>query len=236
MLGGNFNQPPILPSNQSPLGALPARFRRERLLIVGCGDVGLRVVRALRVGVSAGVRVLALTSTPERVDGLRQMGITPLTGNLDNAASLRRLAGIAHRVLHLAPPPNTNPEVKGKVGSQGDPGDPHTRALLAALRRRTAPGRLVYGSTSGVYGDCRGELVSETRAMNPQSARATRRIDAEQRVRHHGRATGTRVNTLRIPGIYALDRPNGTPATRLQKRNTGAARRRRRVHQPHSRR
>ena len=172
---------------------------------MGCGDVGVRVVRALGGRVSAGVRVLALTSSPGRVAGLRQMGVTPLAGNLDDAASLRRLAGIAQRVLHLAPPPNSGA------------GDPRTRALLAALRRRTAPGRLVYGSTSGVYGDCHGEQVAETRAMNPQSARATRRIDAEQRVRHHGRATGTRVNTLRIPGIYALDRPNGTPATRLQK-------------------
>ncbi len=181
---------------------------------MGCGDVGVRVVRALGGGVSTGVRVLALTSSPGRVAGLRQMGVTPLAGNLDDAASLRRLAGIAQRVLHLAPPPNTNREVKGDAG---DPGDPRTRALLAVLRRRTAPARLVYGSTSGVYGDCQGDLVSETRVLHPQSARAARRIDAEQRVRHQGRASGTRVNILRIPGIYALDRPNGTPATRLQK-------------------
>ena len=210
MLGGIFNQPPILPSNQNPLGALPARFRRERLLIVGCGDVGLRVARAL----SAGVRVLALTSSAERVAGLRHRGITPLPGNLDDAASLRRLAGIAHRVLHLAPPPNTNREVKGNAG---DPGDPRTRALLAVLRRRTTPARLVYGSTSGVYGDCQGEVATEIRAVNAKSARAEKRVDAEARVRHFGRATGTRVKVLRIPGIYALDRANGTPAARLQK-------------------
>src|SRR4051812_6644853 len=54
---------PILPSNQSPLGALPGRFRRERLLVVGCGDVGLRLVRAL----NGRVRILALTSSPQRV-------------------------------------------------------------------------------------------------------------------------------------------------------------------------
>ena len=198
---GNFSQAPILPSNQSPLGALPARFRRERVLIVGCGDIGLRVARSL----GRGVRVMALTSSPQRVAELRQKGITPLVGNLDDAAGLQRLAGMAMRVLHLAPPP-------GEGG-----GDPRMRDLIVALRRRSIPQRFVYGSTSGVYGDCQGEVVAETRAVKAQSGRATRRIDAERRIRHLGRATGMRMNILRIPGIYALDRANGTPALRLQK-------------------
>ena len=77
----------------SALGALPARFRRERLLIVGCGDVGSRVARNLAQGAGAGrMRVLALTSSPDRRAALRQLGATPVLGNLDDAASLRRLA------------------------------------------------------------------------------------------------------------------------------------------------
>jgi len=95
-----------LPSNQNPLGALPARFRRERLLIVGCGDVGQRVLRNLQTGPGAGrMQVLALTSSAGRVPGLRAQGARPLVGNLDDAATLRRLSGLATRVLHLAPPP-----------------------------------------------------------------------------------------------------------------------------------
>jgi nucleoside-diphosphate-sugar epimerase len=83
-------------SSASPacnLGALPARFRRARVLIVGCGDVGLRVAQALRASATgrSPVRVLALTSSPERAPALRAQGITPLLGNLDHAASLRRL-------------------------------------------------------------------------------------------------------------------------------------------------
>ena len=64
-------QPPILPSNLSPLGALPARFRRERVLLVGCGDVGLRVAVALGGGGAGRPRLLALTSSPERLPQLR---------------------------------------------------------------------------------------------------------------------------------------------------------------------
>jgi nucleoside-diphosphate-sugar epimerase len=189
-----------LPSNQSPLGALPSRFKRERLLIIGCGDVGQRVVRAQRH-----VKVVALTSSPERVAALRAQSVTPVVGNLDAPASLQRLAGWATRVLHLAPPP-----LQGST-------DPRTLALTRMLMRRSAPLRVVYGSTSGVYGDCAGAWVDESRMVNPITPRAQRRVDAEARVRHFARlrTSAVRVSVLRIPGIYAPDREGGTPRERL---------------------
>jgi nucleoside-diphosphate-sugar epimerase len=189
-----------LPSNQSPLGALPSRFKRERLLIIGCGDVGQRVVRAQRH-----VKVVALTSSPERVAALRAQSVTPMVGNLDAPASLQRLAGWATRVLHLAPPP-----LQGST-------DPRTLALTRMLMRRSAPLRVVYGSTSGVYGDCAGAWVDESRMVNPITPRAQRRVDAEARVRHFARlrTSAVRVSVLRIPGIYAPDREGGTPRERL---------------------
>ena len=191
------------------MGALPARFRRQRLLIVGCGDIGVRVARQLSSGPGAQrVRVLALTSSPERISELRALGVTPLLGNLDAPATLRRLAGLATRVLHLAPPP-------GSFGGAGEH-DPRTLALLRALRRGSAPMALVYGSTSGVYGDCAGARINETRATAPSTPRAQRRVDAERSVRQLGRV-GTRASILRIPGIYAPDRDNGTPEGRLRR-------------------
>jgi nucleoside-diphosphate-sugar epimerase len=197
-----------VPSNLNPLGALPARFRRQRVLIVGCGDVGRRAARLL----DGRVRLMATTSQPARVRELRALGIVPLVADLDDAASLRRLAGIAHRVLHLAPPP-----APGKEPGTAWWRDPRTAALTAALRRRGRPAALVYGSTSGVYGDCGGERIDETRAVRPHNARAWRRVDAEGQVRHFGRGGqgATRTAILRIPGIYAPDRDGGTPRERL---------------------
>lgn len=221
------------------LGALPARFRRERVLIVGCGDVGLRSARALGAravavvapgasdsapaasqGARGRVRLFALTSTPARRAELRQAGITPLAGNLDDPASLRRLAGLATRVLHLAPPPGTGLA------------DPRSLALVRALARRTPPRALVYGSTSGVYGDCAGAWVDEVRAVNPGTPRARRRVAAEDLLRHWGRAFGVPVGVLRIPGIYAPDREGGTPRERLL-RGTPVLRREDDVHTNH---
>ncbi len=180
-------------------GALPARFRRPRVLLVGCGDVGLRVTRAL----AGRVQLLALTSSPERREALREAGVRPLVGDLDAPRSLRRLAGLAQRVLHLAPPPG-----EGWT-------DPRTRQLLQALGQRSRPEALVYASTSGVYGDCQGQWVDETWPLRPATARAQRRVDAEAAVRFFGRAHGVRASVLRVPGIYAADREGGTPRERL---------------------
>ena len=194
-----------MPSINSPSGALPARFRRERLLIVGCGDVGQRVARDLR----GRMQLVALTSSTDRVAALRAAGIRPLVGNLDDLATLRRLAGIATRVLHLAPP--------ARDGGAAWWRDQRTTALARALRLRSVPIAFVYGSTSGVYGDCGGARVSETRGVRPDTPRSHRRVDAERAVRWLGRSAGVRASILRIPGIYAPDRENGTPRGRLQR-------------------
>src|SRR5688572_9229964 len=176
------------------------RMQRPRLLIVGCGDVGLRVLRLLR----GRWHVMALTSSPERRDALRAAGALPLLGDLDRPATLARLAHVADAVLHLAPPPGSGTH------------DPRTLALLRALARGGSVRRLVYASTSGVYGDCGGAWVRETRAVHPLTDRARRRVDAEASVRAFARALHVRATVLRVPGIYALDRPDGDPRTRVR--------------------
>ena len=186
--------------NQSP--GVPWRVLpglRPVLLIVGCGDVGLRVLRLL----AGRWRVLALSSSPQRMAALRQAGAVPLAGNLDDPATLKRLAGLADAVLHLAPPPGQ--------GAQ----DSRTRHLVHALMRGSRVQRLVYGSTTGVYGDAAGAQFDETRPVAPATDRARRRVDAEACLRRFGRDHGVVVTLLRIPGIYAGDRPGGHPRERL---------------------
>jgi nucleoside-diphosphate-sugar epimerase len=177
----------------------PTPRKRPALLIVGCGDVGLRVVRLLR----GRWRLLALTTSRERVDELRAAGVVPLLGDLDRPATLGRLASAADAVLHLAPPP-----AHGRI-------DTRTAHLVQALSRSQRVRRLVYGSTSGVYGDCAGARIDETRPIRPATERAWRRADAEARLRRFGRASGVAVTILRIPGIYAPGRSGGDPRKRL---------------------
>ena len=180
---------------------LPQAFKRPRLLIVGCGDIGLRVVKRLRTR----YRLLALVTSAQRATELRAAGVLPLLGNLDDAPTLARLAGLADAVLHLAPP-----APQGRI-------DARTANLLHALALKGRVRRIVYASTSGVYGDCAGERFDETRRVNPATDRARRRVDAEARIRWYGRAHGVAPTILRIPGIYAADRAGGHPRERLQR-------------------
>ncbi|PIM52251.1 NAD(P)-dependent oxidoreductase [Roseateles chitinivorans] len=190
-----------MPGSSPASPAASRRARRGRLLIVGCGDIGLRVLRLL----AGRWTVFALTSSAARVDALRAAGAIPLIGNLDDAATLGRLGGLADRVLHLAPP-----AAQGRT-------DERTRRLLQALSRSGAPRQLVYASTSGVYGDCGGARIDETRMPRPANDRAWRRVDAESQLRQWGRVTGCPVTILRVPGIYAFDREGGHPRERLAK-------------------
>src|SRR5205814_8908436 len=114
----------------------------------------------------------------------RRYQVTPLSreygGDLDRPLEPRK----AQAVLHCAPPP-----------ASGD-SDPRTAHLLAALQGAR---RIVYISTSGVYGDCGGALVEETRPLDPQTARARRRVDAERQLGQWCAKRGVGLVILRAP-------------------------------------
>lgn len=172
---------------------------QQRLLILGCGDVGMRLLPLVRDR----FRVYAVTSQPERRAELRAAGAIPVVADLDRPGTLKRLKGLARYVVHLAPPRSD-----GAL-------DQRTRNVTAILPEG---GRVVYVSTSGVYGDCAGALVDETRPVAPRNARAQRRVDAERVLRDWARRSGAQLAILRVPGIYAADRlplkrlHEGTPA------------------------
>ena len=173
-------------------------FGKPSILIIGCGDIGLRVAKQL----SRSHRVFALTSQQNRFQELRAVGAIPILGNLDHPESLWRLSGLAQTVIHLAPPQN------------GGNRDCRTRNLLRILAQGSnAVRRLIYISTTGVYGDHRGGKVSEATPVSPQSERAQRRVDAERILRLWAPAHGVALTILRVPGIYAADR---LPIERLQ--------------------
>ncbi|KQR90356.1 NAD(P)-dependent oxidoreductase [Burkholderia sp. Leaf177] len=226
------------------------KLRRARVLIAGCGDVGLRSVPLLAQRAAA-PRVIALSSQPARAAELRAAGTTPLIGDLDDRRNLRRLAGLAHTVLHLAPPQKTGDDdvrTRALIAALSAPRRSVARAATAAVARqrarrgwfratfrrgagaskrlsivpdrvssaaaRSRPVRVVYASTSGVYGDCGGAWIDETRPVRPDNGRAKRRVSAETQLRRATRRGVMSASIVRIPGIYAGNR---LPLARLQK-------------------
>lgn len=173
-------------------------MKKHSLLIAGMGDIGRRLAAA-----HPEMRVLGIARSPESAAMAKQAGATPISADLDLRDSLARVSGLSPWVLHLAPPPSDSA------------GDPRTRHLIAALARRgSLPRRLVYISTSGVYGNCDGERVFEHRATAAKNARAKRRVDAERQLRRFAARNGIKLTILRAPGIYAADR---LPLERIRK-------------------
>lgn len=165
------------------------------IFVIGCGDVGLRVARLWQ---ARGAAVSALARSEDSAARLAAAGIEAVPGDLDTPASLAALPVNGATVYYFAPPP-----------LQGD-GDPRMRAFVAAGLR---PERVVYISTSGVYGDRAGAWVDEGTAPAPGTDRARRRLDAETALRAWGRENGVKVNILRVGGIYG---PGRWPLERLQ--------------------
>jgi nucleoside-diphosphate-sugar epimerase len=178
----------------------------RRLLIIGCGDVALRAIPLLRKRYRVYALVRESATCLAKCAALRELGVQPLLGDLDDRNSLARISGLADAVLHFAPPPNNGVQ------------DTRTCNLLSTLSQGKPPKRLVYISTSGVYGDCDGAWVNETHPLKATSPRSQRRVDAEKQIRVWARRNQVNATILRVPGIYAADR---LPLSRLQQGTPG---------------
>jgi nucleoside-diphosphate-sugar epimerase len=168
------------------------------VLIIGCGDIGERVARLER---SEARTVAGLVRSEKSARHLRSAGIQPITADLDAPASLNNLPVKNAVVYYFAPPPD-----KGVT-------DPRLEAFVSVLTPSNLPKRIVLISTTGVYGDCHGEWVTEDRPPNPQVDRARRRLAAETTLQAWSKASGVSIVILRVPGIYG---PGYLPEERLR--------------------
>lgn len=176
-----------------------AHFCEERnlnsALIIGCGDIGRRVAALCQ---ARGAAVSALTRNP---DTLAAYGVTAYVGDLDQPAALPSLPSAGAALFYFAPPPADGID------------EPRLRNFLHHIAG-AAPAKLIYISTSGVYGDCGGAWVSERTPARPGTDRARRRYAAELLLRDWERENGVPAVILRVGGIYG---PGRLPLERLRR-------------------
>ncbi|MDX1516782.1 MAG: NAD-dependent epimerase/dehydratase family protein [Woeseiaceae bacterium] len=150
-------------------------------IVVGVGYVGRRLLAALPPGSAIGWS----RAGP---------GSGPAVQTLDLDAVHAALPPIppAYSLTYTVPPAK-------------DAGhDRRLERLLASLER--PPRRVVYLSTTGVYGDRAGARVDELTPPAPSTQRAERRVDAERRLETFCQAGGIPLVILRVPGIYGPGR------------------------------
>jgi nucleoside-diphosphate-sugar epimerase len=170
------------------------------VLILGCGYVGRRLARQLRC---EGAVVTGVVRSAESAKKLRALGVCAIEADLDAPTPIPPLPTAGAELYYFMPPPGNGE------------GDPRLRRMLATIDRTALPARIVYISTSGVYGDCHGDWVDETHALSPATPRARRRLDAETALREWSETTGVPIVILRVPGIYG---PGKLPLERLRQR------------------
>jgi uncharacterized protein YbjT (DUF2867 family) len=176
-------------------------FTVQHLLIAGCGDIGRRIAR---LALAEQVPTAALVRSAELARQLQQQGLTVHLGDLDGIRPVQGLPFAGSTILYLVPPPG------------GGHIDPRVRVFCGSIEPGEEPQKIVYLSTSGVYGDCGGAVVSEETPTNPQTARARRRLDAEEILRAWTRHRGIPLVILRVTGIYG---PGRLPLQRLQQKH-----------------
>ncbi|MEE9444817.1 MAG: NAD-dependent epimerase/dehydratase family protein [Cocleimonas sp.] len=174
----------------------------KKIWIIGCGDIGRRLVR-LYLSIETKPNISGLISSQKSFEACTKLGIDSFKFNLDNQDCFKQLNRNDFKDCHLfyfAPPPSE--------------GKQDLRLSTFLEKMGDAPKRIVLISTTGVYGDSKGEWIDETTPVNPVADRAHRRLSAENSLKQWAKNSHREYMILRVPGIYAQDR---LPLERLQK-------------------
>lgn len=164
------------------------------VLIVGCGYLGRRVASIL---VGRGERVFGTTRTAEKGRELSSIGVEPIVADSLDPTTLGALPAVS-RVVHCVGYDRRSGAEKRAVYVDG------ARNVL----RRLPPGpeRLVYVSSTSVYGQTDGEWVDETSPTEPRTEAGRICLDAENEATTWGREAGVGVVVLRCAGLYGPGR------------------------------
>ncbi len=167
--------------------------------IIGCGDIGFRVAREL---IKQNHQVQATIHFEEGTKVPQSAGIETIIANFDYQEDVPELPLLGRKLFYLMPPQG------------GGSSDFRMLNFCRKLSPDNYPAKIVYISTSGVYGDCGDALVTEETPLNPMSSRAKRRVSAENQLRDQADKFGFELVILRVTGIYG---PGRLPIAQLQK-------------------
>jgi len=170
----------------------------KHILIAGCGDIGLRVAKIWK---NKGQSVFAMARNEDSLNIFRQQHLHACHADLDVPGTLENLPSQHALIYYFAPPP-----AKGQQ-------DTRMTHFLQRLDMQNLPARIIYISTSGVYGNQQGKRINEDTPTNPQVDRAKRRLDAEEQLRSWSNKTAVPLTILRVGGIYG---PGRLPLKRLK--------------------
>jgi nucleoside-diphosphate-sugar epimerase len=162
-----------------------------RVLIVGCGYTGCAVGTALA---KAGHHVAGMRRKASAETLLKSLGIQPIIADATVASDWRRLTPDYDWVINT-------------VSSGGGTASDYRQIYLQTARNLmdwlvpNPPGKLIYTSSTGVYGQNNGELVTEDSPTNPEAETAQVLVETERLL-----LQAIPSIVLRVAGIYGPGR------------------------------
>lgn len=175
-------------------------MHKKTFNIIGCGYIGKRIAQRLQ---SLNQTVKCYVATRSSQDECVSLGLDVQRFNLDEPAlelpESTKQDFASSVVMYLVPPPRS-----GRLDTRMT----HFIDYLQACEKTTGQPvqKIVLISTTGIYGDCAGEWIDESRPPNPQADRAYRRLDAETRLQGYCAQHNIDCIIFRVPGIYAMDK------------------------------
>lgn len=163
-------------------------------LIVGCGYLGRRTARLWLEG---GDSVTASTRSSANAEALAAAGIQPVIGDVTDAATLAALPAADILLFAVGFDRGAAPS-KHQVYVDG------LRNTLRAMEGRV--GRVLYVSSTSVYGQSDGSWVDEDSPTEPTSEGGRICLEAEDLVREWSQRTSISTLVLRLAGIYGPGR------------------------------
>ncbi len=161
-------------------------------LIFGCGYLGSRVARLWR---NAGDEVYVVTRSPAKAKQFADDGYRPIVADVLRPETLTELPA-AHAVLYAVGYDRSSGHSIGEVYVDG------LQTVLAALPGNTP--RVIYISSTGVYGQAAGERVDEQSPTHPTREGGRACLAAERALAVH--PLGHRAIVLRMAGLYGPGR------------------------------
>jgi len=168
-------------------------MHRKNYSIVGCGYIGKKVASKL---LSIGESVECYVHSQGSKEASEALGLKTGLLELDSHDFSNEWQTKDNNVIaYFAPPPR-----QGIVDSR------MTNFIATLDSLEAIPKKILLISTTGIYGDCQGEWIDETRAVNPQADRAHRRLSAENQLQEFCKSKNIECIIFRVPGIYAMDK------------------------------
>jgi nucleoside-diphosphate-sugar epimerase len=167
-----------------------------RVAILGCGYVGLELARQL----TPAHDVVGVRRSEAGLDAVAAAGADPVQADVTDAGSLAAVPDV-DAVVFAASSGGRDAEAARSVYVEG------LRTVVETFGARDSPpDRLVYTSSTGVYGDHDGDWVDEETPLSPTTAKTRVLVEADRLARELPAEYGIDGGVARFAGLYGPDR------------------------------